>query len=166
MASGNTLCTFTAIGNQPPAANYATLDQRNALWVLDFDASTDESAVFTGVLPRSYAGGGLTVYLHWMATSATSGTARWSVSIERHQAGTDDSDSDSFATGQTAGSATSGTSGSETVTSIAFTSGAQMDSLAAGERFRLRVTRDADGTSGTDDMAGDAELVAVEVKET
>jgi hypothetical protein len=41
-----------------------------------------------------------------------------------------------------------------------------MDSVAAGEIFRLKITRDADGTSGTDDLTGDAELLGVEVKET
>lgn len=39
-----------------------------------------------------------------------------------------------------------------------------MDSLAAGEAFRLKVTRDADNASDT--MAGDAELIGVEIKET
>ena len=41
-----------------------------------------------------------------------------------------------------------------------------MDSLAANESFRLKVTRDADGTTATDDMAGDAELLRVIIKET
>lgn len=165
MASGDTLCIFSPLDNEPPSASYATLDTRNAHPVLDFDASADESAVFSGLLPRSYAGGGLTVYLHWLASSATSGAVRWAVSIERLDTGTD-TDSDSFATAQTAGTTASGTSGAPVVTSIAFTSGAQMDSLAAGEPFRLKVMRDADGTSGTDDMTGDAELLMVEIKET
>jgi len=39
-----------------------------------------------------------------------------------------------------------------------------MDSVAAGELFRIKVTRDADNES--DDMAGDAELSAVEIRET
>jgi hypothetical protein len=41
-----------------------------------------------------------------------------------------------------------------------------MDSLAAGEAYRLKIRRDADGTSGTDDITTDAELIAVNVKET
>jgi hypothetical protein len=40
-----------------------------------------------------------------------------------------------------------------------------MDSLAAGEPFRLKVRRDADGTSGTDDIATDAELVRIVIRE-
>jgi len=164
MASGNTLAVFMPTENEPPTSNYATLDLRNLHPVLDFDASTDESAVFSGVLSRSYAGGGITVSLHWAASSATSGTCRWAVAIEAISGL--DIDADSFATANTAGGTANGTSGVETVTTIAFTDGAQMDSLAAGGAFRLKVTRDADGTSGTDDMTGDAELIAVEIKET
>ena len=48
------------------------------------------------------------------------------------------------------------------VVSISFTDGADMDSVAAGEAFRLKVTRD--GVSDT--AAGDAELMAVEIRET
>ena len=39
-----------------------------------------------------------------------------------------------------------------------------MDSLAVGESFRIKITRDAD--NGSDTMAGDAQLFAVKVKET
>ena len=49
---------------------------------------------------------------------------------------------------------------------ITFTNGAQMDSLAVGEPYRLKVRRDADGTSGTDDVATDAQIIAIEIKET
>lgn len=166
MASGATLLVFTTAANQPPAAAYATPDLRNGLLVLDFDPAVDESAIVVGILPRVYGGGGITVYLHWMATTAVAGSCRWQVAFERHQPGTDDSDADSFAAPQSAGGVAPAVSGAELVTAIPFTDGAQLDGLLAGERFRLKVTRDADGTSGTDDMAGDAELVAIELKET
>lgn len=163
MASGDTLLTFTPLANQPPASTYATLDTRNSHPVLDFDAAADEVAIFGDVLPRHYSGGGLTVTLIWLATSATSGNVVWSVAIERRDTGTD-LDADSFASAQTATAAAPGTSGAPAYTTIAFTSGAQMDSLAAGEAFRLKVSRT--GSSGSDTMTGDAELLAVEVKET
>lgn len=166
MASGQLLSRFTAAANSPPASNGATPDVRNGLLVLDFDPGTDESAVFVDTLPPNYSGGGLTIKTSWMASTATSGPARWQTAIERHQRGTDDQDADSFASAQSAGTAATSPSGTEMQTTTTHTSGANMDNLAAGERFRLKVTRDADGTSGTDDMAGDAELVMVEVFET
>lgn len=162
---GATLAVLTALNNEPPAASYATPDTRNAHPVLDFDDSADESAIFRGVLLRGYQGGGITVRLVWAATSATTGTCRWSVAIERDDTGTD-LDSSSFASAQTVGASTNATSGIPTYTDIAFTAGAQMDSLAAGEMFRVNITRDADGTTGTDNMAGDAELLAIEIRET
>ena len=72
MASGDTLLIFTPLSNEPPSVNPATLDTRNAHPVLDFDAVVPEAAVFSAVMPRHYAGGGVTVYLHWAMTTATS----------------------------------------------------------------------------------------------
>jgi hypothetical protein len=166
MASGNTLISFGPLDNEPPSSNYATIDTRNLQPCLDFDASTDESAVFSGVLPRHYAGGGITIRLFWAGSTATSGTCRWDVSIERQADEGQDLDSDGFAAAQSAGGTAPGTSGALQYTDIAFTDGAQMDSLAVGERFRLKVTRDADGSGGTDDMTGDAELFGVEIRES
>ena len=164
MASGNTLRTISPLANEPPSSAFATLDTRNGHPVLDFDASSDESAIFTCVLPRSYAGGGLTVYLHWAATSATSGDVVWNAAFERIGEGSQDIDSDGFASAQAATATASGTSGNIDIQAITFTDGAQMDSVAVGESFRLKITRDAD--NGSDTMTGDAELVAVEIKET
>jgi hypothetical protein len=158
---------WTAQGNNPPASAYATPDTRNSHAVLDFDGSTDEEAVFAGVLPTVYAGGGLTVETYWAFTTATSGSLRVQADIERIDASSLDTDADSF-TGsfQSAGGTAPGTSGQIIKVTITFTSGAQMDSLAAGEAFRLKIRRDADGTSGTDDITTDAELFRVVLRET
>jgi hypothetical protein len=158
-AGTKTYEVFTPLHNQPPASNYATIDTRNSIMVLEFDAATDESAVFVGVIPEAASlGSGLKIRIHWMADTATSGTCRWGAQIERMNT---DEDSDSFDTAATAGSTTNGTSGIITTTEITITT---IDSVAAGGPFRLKVFRDADGTSGTDDMTGDAQLVAVEVR--
>jgi hypothetical protein len=158
---------WTAQGNNPPASAYATPDTRNSHAVLDFDGATDEEAVFAGVLPTVYAGGGLTVETYWAFTTATSGSLRVQADIERIDASSLDTDADSF-TGsfQSAGGTAPGTSGQIIKVTITFTSGAQMDSLAAGEAFRLKIRRDADGTSGTDDITTDAELFRVVLRET
>ena len=167
MASTDTLVTFTPLNNEPPAATFATFDTRNSVPVLDFDDTTDESAVFGGFLPDSYAGGGLTVTLVWMATSATTGGVSWDVSVEAHADDAFDIDADGFAAANNSGSATTASAtGEQQYTDITFTDGADMDSLVANQSFRLKVTRDANGTTATDDMAGDAELLRVIIKET
>lgn len=166
MASGDLLCKFFPHDNEPPATNYATLDLRNYHPCLDFDGAADEEAVFSDELPRNYAGGGLTVYLHVAFTSATSGNAYWQVAIERMDDGTLDLDADSFAAFVGAAGNPNGTSGIMTLVTLTFTAGAAMDSLAVGEMFRLKVRRDADGSAGTDDVTTDGELFGVEIKET
>lgn len=163
MASGDTLLIFTPLNNEPPATNYATLDTRNGHSVLDFDTTTAETAIFKGVLPRTYAGGGITVYVHAALTSATSGTLGWLVAFERVGNGSQDIDTDGFAADQTITAATvPATSGNVLILSVAVTNGANMDSIAVGEGFRLKITRDVTN----DTAAGDAELWAVELKET
>lgn len=164
MASGQTLATFGALDAEFPASNYATLDTRNNHAVLDFDTTTGETAYFTGVMPQNYSDAtGVTVFLHWAASSATSGTVGWLIAFERMGDGGTDIDADSFAGDQTVTAETvDGTSGIMDVSSVAVTKGANMDSVVAGDTFRLRVTRDVGGDSAT----GDAELIAIEIRET
>ena len=158
-ASGGskTYAVFTATNNQPTATSFATLDTRNSIAVLDFDDATDESAVFVSIIPEAASlGSGLKIRLHWMATTATSGNVVWDVSLERM---TTDLDSDSFDTIASGTAAANGTSGILTVTEITLTT---IDSVTAGDGFRLKVTRDANNASDT--MTGDAELVVCEVR--
>lgn len=163
MASGDTLCVFTPLHNEPPSSNPATLDTRNQHPVLDFDATTNESAIFSSVMPRNYAGGGITVYLHHAMSSAEADTVDWDVAFERIGDQQQDIDGDSFAAVNSVDNTTvPGTSGLVDIVSVAFTDGADMDSVAVGEGFRLKVTRDA----ASDDAAGDAELRFVEIRET
>jgi hypothetical protein len=164
MASGETLYAWTAHANEPTLTNYAVFNTRNGHLLLEFDAATAQSAMFGGVLPRNYAGGGVTVRLGWLGAAATTGDVKWNGAFERHQSGTDDLDSDSFAAAQTATGAAASTSGAVQYTDIAFTNGAQMDSLATGESFRLKVTRDA--ADSADTMFGYAQLLTIELRET
>ena len=163
MASGDTLAIFTPLHNEPPASNHAALDLRNAHPVLDFDPTTNESAVFSTVMPRHYGAGGVTVYLHYAMSTATADTVDWDVAFERIGDHAQDIDNDGFAAVNSVDDTTvPGTSGNVDIVSVAFTNGADMDSVAVGEGFRLKVTRDA----ASDDAAGDAELLFVEIKET
>lgn len=163
MASGNTLLIFVPQQNEPPSNNAATFDTRNNHPVLDFDDTTNESAVWSAVMPRNYAAGGITVYIHYAMTSATTGDIDWDCAIERIGDQQQDIDSDSFAAVQSVDNTTvPGTSGNVDVVTIAFTDGAQMDSVAVGEGFRIKITRDAVSDTAT----GDAEIRFIEVKET
>jgi hypothetical protein len=161
--SGNKwLLQWSPIDNEPPSSNYATLDTRNGHPTLDFDTTTQEAAIFSGVLPSDYAGAGITVTVYCAATSATSGTVGWLASIERMDASTLDIDADSFASAQTITATTvPGTSGQLLKLSVNISSGANMDSLAAGEMFRLKIERDV----ANDTATGDAELLRVTMKE-
>ncbi len=137
MASGDTLLTFTPLSNEPPSANFATFDTRNLHPVLDFDATTNESAVFSAVMPRSYASGGITVYLHYAMTSAEVNTIDWDVAFERIGDQQLDIDGDGFAAVNSVDNTTvPGTTGLVDIVNVTFSDGADMDSVAAGEYFR------------------------------
>lgn len=166
MASGDTLVIFTALNNEPPVANFATLDTRNSIPVLDFNADADESAEFGSFMPRNYDGGGITVTLGWMATdtTVTPHNCIWDVAFKSVSDDADDLDSKAYAAVNSVTDAEASASGEVAYAVVTFTDGADMDSVAAGEYFRLKVTRDAD--NGSDTLTDDAELLFVEIKET
>ena len=161
--ANNILATFTALANQPPAASFATFDTRNSFPFLSFSGTVDAEAVFGGVFPNHYAGGGITVDLYIRFTSATTGTANVEVSLENDESL--DIDSDSFATMTDVSVTPNATAGVVTIASINFADGSAMDSIGAGDEFRIKVRRDADGTNGTDDITTVMELYKVVIKE-
>ena len=155
-----TYAVFTALDGSPPATNFATFDTRNSIPVLDFDGTaTNEEIVFSGIMPEAAVlTSGLKVRIHWTSVDQTTGQCRWGVQFERMNT---DLDTDSFdPTANEAHSTTNATPGIITVTEITCTA---IDSLAAGEPFRLKVYRDASDTTN-DTMTNDAELVLVEVR--
>ena len=162
MASGDTLLTFVPQCNEPPASNFATLDLRNQHPVLDF--ALNEIGVFSGVLPRHYKNGGVTVYLHYAMTSAEANDIKLETCFERIGDQQQDLDADGFAAAQNTGDVTvPASSGFVDIASTTHTDGAQMDSIAVGQGFRLKVKRIA--VAGTD-ASGDLELRFIEIKET
>lgn len=166
MASGNTLVYWDALSGQVPSTGYATLGNRNGVFAWEYDDTTDESVDFGGFMPSTYAGGGITVTVGWMAASATTGTISLDVSCMSVTDDADDLDTKAFAAANNANPTTASATGEVQYTDVTFTDGADMDSIAAGEYFRIRVTRDANGTTSTDNMSGDMQLVFVVVKET
>lgn len=150
----------------PPSSGYATLDTRNSYLVLDFDDSSDESAVFKGYMPANYDGGGVGVVVMWMATSVTSGTISLDAQFMSLTDDADDVDTKSFAAANNANPTTASATGEIDYVTISFSNGADMDSVAADETFLLKITRDGDGTTSTDNLSGDMELWAVAMLET
>jgi hypothetical protein len=164
MASGDTLFNFSAIAGVPPSTLFATVTRRNNHFVYQFDATISWMLDFGSMLSRRYAGGGITLMLAWMAATAVTGAVVWSAQWERHDTGTD-LDADAFATAVNSAAITApGTSGFVAYTPIAFTNGAQLDSLAVAEHFRLRILRLP--VDAGDTMAGFAQLLGVEGRET
>jgi hypothetical protein len=151
---------FDATDAKPPAANFARLDTRNSVPVLEFkDTPTDESTTFIGVIPPgSDLSLGLLVRLWFFADTATSGSVRWAVEFEK-MAGSD-VDTNSFDVTNEVTSVTNAVSGVPEVAQVICYS---TDSIVAGDVYRMRVTRKASDTTN-DTMTGDAQLVAVEVR--
>jgi len=166
LASGDLLAFFTPQDNMPPASGFATFDTRNGYLVLDFDDGGDEDAIFKGYMPANYAGGGIDVVVMWMATSATSGTISLDVQLMSLTDDADDVDTKAFAAANNANPTTANATGEIDYVTVAFTNGADMDSVAADETFLLKVTRDGDGTTSTDNMSGDMELWGIAILET
>lgn len=163
MASGDLLASFSPQSYEPPATLYALLSVRNQHPVLVFDSATQWTAIWTWPrMPTNYAGGNLVVAVLWSAVPTT-GNVGFGVTFERILAGTLDIDADNWATEQIITATTvSATSGVTLLTTVTCTAGAAgTSSVAAGDAFRLRLRRDV----ATDTAAGNAEVVAVSVKE-
>jgi hypothetical protein len=166
MASGDSLLIWTALANEPPDADYATLDSilttstdepDDYVPVLDFDSgATQEYAGFSGVMPASYSGGGVTLRLYW-TSEATTGDVKWDAAFKALAS--------TYAAVQSTTTTTDGVARDINTTDITFTDGAQMDSVAVGEYFRLTVTRDSADAADTMN-SNDAELIAVYLRET
>jgi len=162
MASGQTLLIFTPLMNEISAA-CSSLDVRNRHPVLDFTAAGSLEAVFSAIMPQNYTDGGVTVYIHYSMQSATSGDIDWDVSFERIGDQQLDIDADSFAAVNSVDNTTvPATAGLVDVVSVAFTDGTDMDEVAKGELFRIKIERDGPSDTAT----GDANLHAVEIRET
>jgi hypothetical protein len=164
MASGNVLAKFFPTDAELPVSNPAGPDVRNNQPHLAFDGgSTDESVVFTDIMPPHYSGGGVHVDIDWRAATAITGGPRWKGEFERQDEAGLDTDSDSFAAAIEANGTAPGTAGQLRRTRLSFTN-SEIDGLLAGERFRFRLTREASDTTN-DTMAGDAEVVSVLMRE-
>lgn len=129
---------------------------------LAYDAATDEAA-FWKFIATSYGSGNITLTIYWYADTGTTGNVVWEAQIACITANTDSQDveTDGLATLNFVQDTHLGTTG-QRVHSAAITL-SNLDSIAAGDYCTLRIARDANGTSATDDMAGDAILLLATV---
>ena len=128
--------------------------------VLAFDATTDESAQISYLLPSTWTGT-VDARIFWYSATTTSPVA-WCVQLVSTATGeTDDPAFPAQATGNCVSSAAAGTTLQMNIGTI---TGATITGVAASELLHIRVSRDPDETSTrTDTSATDAFLIGVEL---
>lgn len=155
-----------------PISCAATPGRVNDIDFLEFDAADNEVALFPAIMPRHYDGGGLTATLGVTSTTAT-GDMSWAMFMKSitddvdnlTNVGEDPSGLKVFAAPQVNQAFDAASAAGEVkYGTITFTF-AQADSIAVGELFFVLVMRDAQDATN-DDMAADAELQFIEIRET
>jgi hypothetical protein len=147
---------------QYPATNFpqykVTQGSNFPVSALFYDATTDEAA-FWKLIATNYGSGNLTLDLYWYADTASSANVVWEAQIAAVTADTDtqDMETDGLATLNFVQDTHLGTTGQRLHKATITIS--NLDSLAANDHVTVRIARDANGTSATDDLAGDAALV-------
>ena len=135
-----TLLQFPASAMMPTAAAGANQTAQNAMPVLSFSGSAANSAQTVPVaMPQAYASGTLTAYITGFC-AATDGDLDWDVQVEAN-ATDEDSDTDSYDTANSTDNTTDPAVALNQIT-IAVTL-TNKDSVAAGERVRFKITRQA-----------------------
>ena len=124
---------------------------------LDFDATTDEHADWNIWTDSLYDSGTIYVDIYWKA-AATTGSVVWQVNLRGAASGEiydSTLGSDNYVSDTPAGT----TEYIKKCTVTISTTG-----LSPGDATVLRISRDANGTHGTDNMAGDAKLLFAVVR--
>ncbi len=126
---------------------------------LAYDASTDEAA-FWKFVANDYASGNLTLDLFWYADTASAGNVVWEAQVAVITPNTDSQniETDALTTLNYIQDTHLGTTGQRLHQATLTIS--NLDSLASGDLVFIRIARDANGTNATDDLVGDAILVA------
>lgn len=160
MASG---AVMPLSGPIPPATSAADLSsfdggstpaEQIPVWL--FDASGAEYLDFRGRL-ENYGGGGLTLRIPWSADATGSVTVQWEAAFRRVADDAEDLDASHTYDFNVSSVTVATVAGEVDYATVTFSDGTDMDSLADGEVFILRVRRNP---AGTDTMSGDAELHA------
>jgi hypothetical protein len=161
------VCSLTPKDADFPDSNAMRLDKVNGRSVLKADATTDQTAYWTLEAWQGITFP-VTLVVTYMMASATSGALRLQAGAEAVSDGdaTDLDATTSFDTLVSAGETVPGTAGHPSQLTLTFTATGDMDDAVAGDYLRFSLSRDADGTSGTDDATGDAYILLVGVRDS
>ena len=172
MASGNTLCSGNAMNGVPPATLSAALDKlagtstpAEDIPVVAFDSASTEYIDYYCHMPLHYAGGGVTLTF-LVGANTTTGGVTWEAAFRRIEDDAEDMNTSAHTYDfnsldvATLPSAV----GEFNYEVLTFTHGADMDSVAAGEDFILRIRRKHDDSNDT--AAADAWLLGWNLKES
>lgn len=149
-----------------PSSAFAEFATQNNRPVNAFDAGSDESVILEGVVPAEFTGSGtLKLRLLAMANTTTAADdARIDAVTEFRTPGANEGGgSDNFDGTADSGTFTFGTVAYAVVALIITLTPATTP--AAGDKFRIKVTRDADNGGGLDSLAVDLLVLAYEFYE-
>lgn len=155
--TGAIYAQFTPLVNQPPASNFAVLNNRNSIALLDFDESINQSGMFVGAFPyNATLTNGANVDIKWIAATGA-GNCIWSARFMPLTANCNLT-GDAFALAAS-GITTALSPGLTAVTSLAVTG---ISGMLGGDTFRLNIFRNASDVNDT--LVGLAEVHSVTVR--
>lgn len=168
MASGEQVVQILDV--MPPASSFALpgvwaggSTPAERLHIFRFPDAAAAYLDFKCVL-QGYDGGGLTFSIKWGTLTVTTNNCVWQLAIRRLADDAEDIDTSQTYDFNTVTAAAPSASGEPAYDTIAFTSGADMDSLADGEIFILRLFRDPGHAS--DNLGDEAQLWSLTGRET
>jgi hypothetical protein len=157
-----TRAVLTPLSAEFPSTNFPQLTMINQRPVLAYDATTSETAYWSGVIPQGWTGT-VTAVISYCMASATTGGVAFSVGVEAVTTA-DALDLDATTSFDTVNTGTDaavpGTAGYMEQISITLTN---LDSAAAADYVRFSVARAV--ADAADTATGDAQLVMVEIRD-
>lgn len=147
----------------PPATTYAVWGTRNTtnpVPYLSFDPTTSWSTCFIGVCPPGcILSSGVIVRVKWMTASTSTAKVVWGCAIERMNTSEDTDSFDTEDTDTSTATAASATSGIMVESVITVT---HIDSMVAGDAFRLKLARKPADANDTNANAAQVVTVTME----
>lgn len=161
----STRAFLTPLSAHFPSTNFPALKKDSQdHFILAFDGVVNKTAYWELGIPQGWTAPAVLVISARVAT-ATTGTFRFIAAVEAVSSG-DSLDTDStssFDSNNSGGVSAPGVAGYMTQITITLTAN---DSASAGDFVRIKITRDASGSTGTDDISGsDVEILMVELRD-